>query len=103
MCRSLFCVNDASEISSVDGKLTIISVRIERVFTCCTRLQNRIFDTERLISIGIYISDKKAGGSMLKAPSSLRFLLKRQGCSEEAVEEIWKWYAFDKRKGAASF
>jgi hypothetical protein len=40
---------------------------------------------------------------MLKAPSSLRFLLKNQGYSEEAVEEIWKWYAFDKRKGAASF
>jgi hypothetical protein len=40
---------------------------------------------------------------MLKAPSSLRFLLKQQGYSEEAVEEIWKWYVFDKRKGAASF
>jgi len=52
---------------------------------------------------GIYISEKTAGGSMLKAPSSLRFLLKRQGYSEEAVEEIWKWHIFNKRKGAASF
>jgi hypothetical protein len=40
---------------------------------------------------------------MLKTPSSLRFLLKQQGYSEEAVEEIWKWYVFNKRKGAASF
>jgi hypothetical protein len=50
VCRSLFGVTDTSEISSLDWKLTIISVQIVRVSTCCTRLQNRILDTERLIS-----------------------------------------------------
>jgi len=51
----------------------------------------------------IFIFKKIKGDLEMKAPPSLRFLLKQQGYSEETVEEIWKWYDFRKRKGAASF
>ena len=53
--RSLFGITDTSEMSSLDGKLAISCAQTVRVFMCCTRLQNRIFDAERLISIGIDI------------------------------------------------
>jgi hypothetical protein len=39
----------------------------------------------------------------MKPPSSIRSLLKRNGYSERTIDEIWKWYDFDERKGAASF
>jgi hypothetical protein len=26
-------------------------------------------------------------------------MLKKKGCSEKAVREIWKWYDFSERKG----
>jgi hypothetical protein len=51
----------------------------------------------------IFIFKKIKGDLEMKAPPSLRFLLKQQGYSEETVEEIWKWYDFHKRKGAAGF
>ena len=35
--------------------------------------------------------------------SSFRSLLKRNGYSEKAIEEILKWYDFSERKGVASF
>lgn len=28
--------------------------------------------------------------------------LKRYGCSDKVIEELWKWYDLSKRKGAAS-
>jgi hypothetical protein len=43
------------------------------------------------------------GDPRMKTPSSLKCLLKQHGYSEKSVEEIWKWYDFSKRKGAASF
>jgi len=39
----------------------------------------------------------------MAAPSSLKMLLKQIGYSEKTVEEIWKWYNFHRKKGAASF
>jgi hypothetical protein len=51
----------------------------------------------------IFIFKKIKGDLEMKAPSSLRFLLKQQGYSEETVEEIWKWYDFHGKTGAASF
>lgn len=45
------------------------------------------------------------GGKALKSEANLVFrsLLHRNGYSEIAVEEIWKWYDFSERKGVASF
>jgi len=43
------------------------------------------------------------GEMEMKTPASLKFLLEQCGYSERTVEEIWKWYDFRKRKGAASF
>jgi len=39
----------------------------------------------------------------MKPPSSLILLLKRHGYSGETIKEIWKWYDFSERKGAASY
>jgi hypothetical protein len=39
----------------------------------------------------------------MKPPSCLKTLLKQNGYSEKTVDEIWKWYDFSERKGAASF
>jgi hypothetical protein len=35
--------------------------------------------------------------------SSFKTLLKKRGYSEETIREIYKWYDFSKKKGAASF
>ncbi|HJX02823.1 MAG TPA: hypothetical protein VJ439_03060 [Candidatus Bathyarchaeia archaeon] len=40
---------------------------------------------------------------MIKPPCRLQHLLKREGYSEKAVKEVWKWYDFSERKGVASF
>jgi hypothetical protein len=45
----------------------------------------------------------RVGEIEMKAAASLKFLLEQYGYSERTVEEIWKWYDFRKRKGAASF
>jgi len=39
----------------------------------------------------------------LKPTSLFRVLLKRNRYSKKAVEEIWKWYDYSEKKGAASF
>jgi hypothetical protein len=39
----------------------------------------------------------------MKPPSLFKSLLKHQGYSEKTVKEIWKWYDFSEKKGAASF
>jgi len=31
------------------------------------------------------------------------FLLRRNGYSKKAIQEIWKWYDFSEKKGAASW
>lgn len=38
-----------------------------------------------------------------KRELTFRDLLFSTGCSERAVEELWKWYDFSKKKGVASF
>jgi hypothetical protein len=35
----------------------------------------------------------------MKPPSHFRILLKLRGYSDEAAEEIWKWYDYSERKG----
>jgi hypothetical protein len=45
----------------------------------------------------------RVGEIEMKAAPSLKLLLEQYGYSERTVEEIWKWYDFRKRKGAASF
>ena len=39
----------------------------------------------------------------MKPIPSFRILLKKNGYSDKIVKEIWKWYDFSERKGAASF
>jgi hypothetical protein len=39
----------------------------------------------------------------MKPTSSFRILLKRNGQSENAIKEVWKWYDFSERRGVASF
>jgi hypothetical protein len=56
-----------------------------------------------LIFFGNRVFEVKIGDRKMAAPSSLKSLLKQIGYSEKNVEEIWKWYDFHKRKGAASF
>lgn len=40
--------------------------------------------------------------STSKPSRSFRSLLQRKGYSDEAIEEIWKWYDSSKRKGVAN-
>jgi hypothetical protein len=39
----------------------------------------------------------------MNGKKSFNILLKQQGYSEKAVEELWKWYDFSERKGVASY
>ena len=32
-----------------------------------------------------------------------KLILKQRGCSEFAIEELWKWFDTSERKGVASF
>ncbi len=36
-------------------------------------------------------------------PSRFKLQLENVGCSEKAISELWKWYDFSEKKGAASF
>jgi len=42
---------------------------------------------------------------MLKSsmPSHLKNQLQNLGCTEEMIEELWKWYDPTEKKGVASF
>jgi len=42
-------------------------------------------------------------GVEMKPVSSFRILLRRHGYSEKSTGEIWKWYDFSERRGAANF
>jgi hypothetical protein len=39
----------------------------------------------------------------MKVKRSFWFMLKQQGFSEMAIEEIWKWYDFSEKKGVANY
>jgi len=39
----------------------------------------------------------------MKPIFSFMFLLRRNGYSNKAIQEIWKWYDFSEKKGAASW
>jgi len=39
----------------------------------------------------------------MKAKKSFSELLKQRGYSEKAIEELWKWYDYSKKKGVASY
>jgi hypothetical protein len=39
----------------------------------------------------------------MKAKCSFKRLLKQRGCSETAIEELWKWFDTSEKKGVASF
>jgi len=39
----------------------------------------------------------------MKSAQSFKVLLKMHGYTDRAIREIWKWYDFSERKGAASF
>jgi hypothetical protein len=75
---------------------------------CCIHAQqiykNHIKNSERLTSLNALATCKpKVTALMIKPPSRLQHLLKREGYSEKAVKEVWKWYDFSERKGVASF
>jgi len=48
-------------------------------------------------------SDATGNFKVMKPSLIFKSLLKRQGYSEKAVKEIWKWYDFSDKKGVASF
>jgi hypothetical protein len=39
----------------------------------------------------------------MKPRKSFRRLLKNNGYSDEAIDELWKWYDPSEKKGAASY
>lgn len=39
----------------------------------------------------------------MKAPNSFQQMLKNQGYSEDAIEQLWKWYDYSEKKGIASY
>jgi hypothetical protein len=39
----------------------------------------------------------------MKPPTSFMILLERHGYSKKIIKEVWKWYDFSKKKGAANF
>jgi hypothetical protein len=39
----------------------------------------------------------------MKPASSFRQMLKNKGYSEEAIEQLWKWYDYSEKKGVASY
>jgi hypothetical protein len=43
------------------------------------------------------------GSLQMNGKKSFNILLKQQGYSEKAVEELWKWYDYSERKGVASY
>jgi len=64
-------------------------------------LRKHILNSEHLISL---VTENSEGLSIrMKPPSSFTNLLKQRGYSQKTVREIWKWYDFSERKGAANF
>jgi len=39
----------------------------------------------------------------MKVDKSFQALLKHSGCSENAINELWKWFDYSEKKGVASF
>jgi hypothetical protein len=39
----------------------------------------------------------------MKPIPQFRISLKQRGYSEKVIDEIWKWYDFSEKKGAASY
>jgi hypothetical protein len=39
----------------------------------------------------------------MKAKTSFDILMKQQGYSEKAIEQLWKWYDYSEKKGVASY
>jgi hypothetical protein len=39
----------------------------------------------------------------MTAKCSFKQMLKQQGCSERAIEELWKWFDVSEKMGVASF
>lgn len=41
--------------------------------------------------------------SIMPVDESFEKMLKNRGCSERAIEELWKWFDHSEKKGVASF
>jgi hypothetical protein len=39
----------------------------------------------------------------MKVDRSFETLLKKRGCSDKAIKELWKWFDYSEKKGVASF
>jgi hypothetical protein len=39
----------------------------------------------------------------MKAKKSFNDMLKQEGYSEKAIEQLWKWYDYSEKKGVASY
>jgi hypothetical protein len=39
----------------------------------------------------------------MKVGQSFEILLKKRGCSEKAIKELWKWFDYSEKRGVASF
>jgi len=39
----------------------------------------------------------------MRSTKSFRQILKNKGYSEEAIEQLWKWYDYSEKKGIASY
>ena len=40
---------------------------------------------------------------LMNPPKKFNEMLKKRGCSTEAIEKMWKWYDYSEKKGVASF
>jgi len=39
----------------------------------------------------------------MKVDKSFEILLKKQGCCENVIRELWKWFDYSEKMGVASF